>query len=147
MLKPALIICAGAVILWIAVALCGGSAIELLLAAPVITLALGIGVVFCLIPLLLFIELYHWIRGLRTIAHPYLKSVLTGCAMGAIGTVWLLREVNAHGGEGGLVIVVISPFFLGGFLVAGLLVGKLYKVRNAPLLCRKESGSASATRR
>ena len=105
---------------------------------------IGWGMVVCVIPIILFFEIYHWAKNESQITWPYLKGILAGLIIGIISTSFftIYSLINATG-ESGLALVgwlfIIVPFVVIGFVITGIFVATFYKWRKKPLLVKKSN--------
>ncbi len=92
------------------------------------------GLIVCLVPTILFVEIGHWLAYRQTISHPVIKCFAISIVVGI--TVAYLQISTAEG-EKGLVAVVIAPLIFLGFVFGGILLGLIYRSRGKPLFVRK----------
>jgi CDP-diglyceride synthetase len=91
---------------------------------PIIFIGLLYGVVVCIIPLVIIIEIYHWLKNEPKMKRPYLFSVITSSVLAVALIALLFLDTS---GESGFALIAMSPFIFSGFAAGGALVGRLYK--------------------
>jgi len=101
----------------------------------VILLILAWFLIASVLPSLILLEIFHWIRNKQEVKLPILKCVVTNLLIGTIVMIlWLGSNTSA---EAGMVIVVLLPFVFAAFALGGIVLGLAYRYRGRPFLVRR----------
>ena len=94
----------------------------------------AICLLYGLIPLILTLEVYHWIIKKNYVAKP----LLIGATLGLIwGIFTIIVMIATSSGESGLALIAFVPFIILGFVILGLSVGFFYKAMKRTILIKK----------
>ncbi|MCI5207922.1 MAG: hypothetical protein D3910_03835 [Candidatus Electrothrix sp. ATG2] len=102
--------------------------------------------IYGLLPMLLMIELYHWIIKRNYVQNPVVSGTVLGFSWGVVSIFILIQlmKMSGEGGEGNLVGVPIFVMFLFfAFIVLGFIIGSCYQAKNRTIFIKKNGKNKS----
>lgn len=101
----------------------------------IVILVFLVSLLFSLIPLVLIIEVYHWVKKRNRVKKPLLLGTFIGFCLGVITLTWMLYDLS---GESGFGAIMMAPFVFLALVGLGFMVGLCYKAKGRTILIKKE---------
>ena len=97
------------------------------------------GLFYCIIPILLIFEIYHWITKQNRVKYPLLMGTICGLIFGLV-----VAHLNWGGsGESGMIGNGIAIFVVPTFLVFGIIIGLFYGSFKRTIFLKKNNRTTS----
>jgi hypothetical protein len=93
------------------------------------------GLFYCIIPILLLFEFYHWLTRQSEVRYPLLKGVSYGLIIG-LAVAFLLSSGGS--GESGMIGGGMAIIILPTSIVLGFIIGYFYKIFDRTIFLRKK---------
>jgi hypothetical protein len=97
------------------------------------------GFFYCIIPILLIFEIYHWITKQNRVKYPLLMGTICGLIIGLV-----VAYINLGGsGESGMIGNGIAIIVFPTSLVLGIIIGLFYGSFNRTIFLKKNNRTTS----